>query len=106
VRVDAPPTVDAAFHEAADGTVHVVLANRTGHDLYATGRPAMWETGPNGSTARMSWSRAVVPVAGIAITGEGTTSAGSLRGRGLRATGAEGTFELDRLDDLDLITVR
>ncbi len=111
VEVQAPPTVDVALRRSRDSSaIHIVLANRTSHDLYATGRPAMWESGPNGSTTRASWTRAVVPVAGIRIVLPASlagVSGTSLAGHALqRVDTPSGTaLELSRLDDHDVVTI-
>ena len=110
VEVEAPPTVDASIRRGPDGRgpIHVVLANRTSHDLYATGRPGMTHSGPNGDTRRMSWTRAIVPVAGVRLRFEGPhTSATSRRGATLAVTreGGSTVIDLARLDDLDIITI-
>jgi hypothetical protein len=110
VGIDAPPTVDVSVRrEPVTGRLHVILANRTSHDLFATGRPGMLHSGPNGETRRMTWTRAIVPVAGIGLRlpGLGGASVASLRGAEVRTSADEGALlvELPRLDDLDVLTI-
>jgi hypothetical protein len=110
VEVEAPPTVDVSVRRRHDGgPIQVILANRTSHDLYATGRPGMLHSGPNGDTSRMSWTRAIVPVAGVRLRLEGLYAASvtSRRGTSLTVDQHEGmtVVDLARLDDLDIITI-
>jgi hypothetical protein len=113
VRLIGPPTVDCqAMLDDGEGGMHIVLANRTSHDLFAVGRPSIWHSGPNGSTTRDRFTSAIVPVAGLEVAISEAAGlegrATSLRGQPIdvRRNGSGLVCSLSRLDDFDVLTVR